>query len=115
MARPKAKVRRPVRAKSPQKKRPAKFREDYKQLYDFAPVIWMVLDSVGLIKDISSAGSTLFGASTKFVLGTPLRMWVDTESRATLLTHFRRCRSTEEAVETEVRLPSPTGNGPEDR
>ena len=79
-------------------------KSDYRQFYDFAPVIWMVLDSVGIVRDISAAGSLMLGAPSKIIVGTPLRMWVDADSRSTLLEHFRICRTTDERVETDVRL-----------
>lgn len=87
-------------------------RADYKQLYDFAPVIWMVLDAVGIVRDISAAGARILGASARFVVGTPFRMWVDQESRIKLLEHFRVCRMIDTPVETEVRICPKDGSPP---
>jgi PAS domain S-box-containing protein len=82
---------------------------EYRKLYDFAPVNWMVLDGRAVILDISLAGSEMLGAATRFLAGTPLLTLTDTESRPLLLDHMRRCRNTAEPVETELMLRNRQG------
>jgi PAS domain S-box-containing protein len=82
-------------------------REAYRQVYDVGPVIWLVLDAAGIIVDINRAGSQALGERIRFLRGTPLRMWLDGESRAVLTDHLHRCRESAEMVECNLRLRRP--------
>src|SRR5262245_37886938 len=78
-------------------------RSEYRQLYDFEPVIWMMLNADGIILDVSPGVYRLVSVGARVLIGTPLRMWVANESRRALLDHFHRCQeSAGESVETEI-------------
>jgi len=82
----------------------------YSELYEFAPIIWMVLDASGIIRDINPAALTALQIDRALIVGTPLRIWVDPDDRALQLDHMRRCRATDELIETRLRLRSRSGD-----
>jgi PAS domain S-box-containing protein len=84
--------------------------EAYGELYEFAPIIWMVLDASGIIRDVNPAGMQALQIERAFIVGTPLRIWVDPDDRTIQLDHMRRCRATDELVETRMRLRSRGGD-----
>jgi len=77
---------------------------DYRQIYQGAPVMWLVFDRNGIVLDINPAGSQVLGATAEFAIGTPLRMWARADSRQTVLDHLRRCHATNEVVQTDIDL-----------
>ena len=83
---------------------------EYSELYEFAPLIWLVLDASGIIRDINPAGCQALEIERSFILGTPFRIWVVPEQRQLQLDHMRRCRGSDELVETTLRLKSRSGN-----
>jgi PAS domain S-box-containing protein len=83
--------------------------EEYSELYEFAPIIWMVLDANGVVRDINPAGLQALQVGRDFIVGTPLRIWIDHEHRALQVDHMRRCRATDELVETRLRLRARSG------
>lgn len=85
---------------------------DFRPLYDLAPVTWLVLDTSGTILDINPSGCRVFEAEYDFIVGTPLRMWVNADFRAVLSDHVRRCRNGSDAIETELRLKGRGGHMP---
>jgi PAS domain S-box-containing protein len=88
---------------------PALTVDEYRQLFDSAPVFWMVLDGNGVILDINAAACAALAARRDFVVGMPLLIWTHTGSRAGAIEHFRRCRASDEPVESELQL-QPRGN-----
>ena len=82
---------------------------EYRKLYDFAPVNWLVLDGAAIILDVNlNCGQTL-GASPRLLIGTPLRMFTAEDSRQALIDHMRRCRDQDAPVETELTLRTRQG------
>ena len=49
---------------------------EYSELYEFAPLIWLVLDASGIIRDINPAGCQALEIEKSFIVGTPFRIWV---------------------------------------
>ncbi len=81
---------------------------EYRRLFDLAPVIWMVVDGNGIILDINTGGGEALQAKPRFIVGTPLRMWLSAASRPLHLEHFRRCRESDGVVETTLTLKDTT-------
>src|SRR5262245_58384052 len=67
--------------------------KELKELYDFAPVIWMILDVNGVIRDLGARSAKILGSNVRFIIGTPLRMWVDQDDRRAVLDHLTACRT----------------------
>lgn len=81
----------------------------YRQLYDLAPVPWIVLDMNGIVLDVNAACGEALGSAPAALLGTPLSMWAASESRAALLEHIRLCRGSRVPVESQILLRSRSG------
>jgi PAS domain S-box-containing protein len=84
--------------------------ELYFDLYDFAPVGYLMLDQTGLIDQLNLAACRLFGEERAMLLGCPLVGRIVPEDRSVFLPHMRPCRKEEEAVESEVRLRARRGD-----
>ena len=82
--------------------------------YDFAPALFMLLDTSGLIVDVNRTGEELLKAPRDFIIGTPLRVWVTPTDRLTFLEHLRRCRrrssSSSTSTESELGLNARDGS-----
>jgi PAS domain S-box-containing protein len=81
----------------------------YADLFDFAPIAYVLLDSVGLILRMNLAACRLLDAERAKLLGRPLLSFVLEQDRSELLEHLRRCRTGKGAVESEVRFSSSDG------
>jgi len=79
------------------------------ELYDFAPVMWMILDPAGIILDVNPAACAVFGRARRFLIGMPFRMLTTPEGHSALLEHGRQCRTGAGVVETELELVTGTG------
>ena len=91
---------------------PADFYEDcqrYFELYNFAPVPYIRLDSNGVVEEINQAGCQMLAVPPGTILRHPLIVFVDVESRNDFLTHMRKCRASHAIVETEMLLETRTG------
>jgi signal transduction histidine kinase/ActR/RegA family two-component response regulator len=69
----------------------------------------MVLDATGVILHVNLIGCRTLVAMRRFVVGTPLRIWVGTESRDALSEHIMRCRQDPASIETELELKAGDG------
>ena len=73
-------------------------------LYDFAPAMYVLLDASGLIIDVNATGCRMLVTPRGQFLGLPLRLWIVEEDRRDFLDHLRRCRVSDDVVESEMRL-----------
>src|SRR5262245_19117526 len=80
----------------------------YADLFDFAPVTYALIDAVGTLLKVNLAATRLLHNSRKELIGRPLLAFIVKQDRAELLEHFRRCRSGQRVVESEIRF---AGNG----
>ncbi len=76
----------------------------YAELYEFAPIAYVALDSTGLIRDINLTGATLLGRERQRLIGRPMRLHVVPEDRRLFLEHVYRCRDATEQVVTELHI-----------
>jgi PAS domain S-box-containing protein len=87
-------------------------RDLYADLFQRAPVGYVVLDAAGIITEINTAALSLLGAQDRFrVARAPFSVFVIQEHRQTFRSHLRVLRSGAERAETEVRLATSSGQG----
>jgi PAS domain S-box-containing protein len=80
-------------------------RDLYADLFELAPVGYVVLDAAGIINEINAAALRLLGAQDRLrVARSPFSVFVIEEHRQTFRSHLRVLRSGAERAETEVQL-----------
>jgi PAS domain S-box-containing protein len=83
---------------------------EYRTLFDFSPVLWLLLDRNGVVLDLNQSGCELFGLRRASIVGLPLRTWIAVEDRGEFLEHVRQCRvDGHDIVESDARLRSRDG------
>ena len=76
----------------------------YADLYDFAPVGYVSFDRAGRIEEINLAATKLLGRSRDMLIGCPFALFIAQEDAQLFLDYLWRCRTSEQRVETELRL-----------
>lgn len=84
-------------------------RQNYLELFDMAPVGYVVLDDGGVIQELNLTACQMLGASRAALIDHPLVDMVAGEDTRRFLDHMRRCRNDLGPIETEVRLQLQTG------
>jgi PAS domain S-box-containing protein len=79
-------------------------RDRYAELFDFAPVAYVVLDPYGVVSEANLAAARLLEVHRSHLLGKPLTNYVAAESRKAALNHLLTCGRTSARVETEMVL-----------
>jgi nitrogen-specific signal transduction histidine kinase/CheY-like chemotaxis protein len=79
-------------------------RNQYADLYDFAPFGYALLDNTGLIRDLNTTLTTLLKIDRKSLEGTSLRELVVSQDRERFDAHLRSLRSSVRGAPTELRL-----------
>jgi len=92
-----------------QERRQQQQRESYQLLYDFAPVMYLVVDTTGVIVEANTTACRLLQRHRDAIVGFPLRAYITQSDRPRFLEHLRRCRREEGTVETEVRMTAADG------
>jgi PAS domain S-box-containing protein len=87
-----------------------KSRNRYAELFDFAPVPYLVLDRWGLIVDANLTAAGFLEVDRARILGVPFRTLVAREDRKTLLDHMRRCRKEPGRVTSELKVVTRLGD-----
>ena len=64
-------------------------RNRYADLYDFAPVGYLTLDTKGIITEINLTGARMLGLERGNVINQPMTRWLEPESRTAFLNHLR--------------------------
>jgi len=77
-------------------------RDEYVNLFDFAPIGYAILDANGVLQDINLTGARLFETERTRAIGYPFQTFV-TDRRA-LIDCLARCRRNGQAVEMEITL-----------
>jgi PAS domain S-box-containing protein len=87
-------------------------RDLYADLFERAPVGYVVLDGAGIITEINVAALRLLGAEERLrVARSPFAIFVIQEHRQTFRSHLRVLRNGAERAETEVQLVARRGQG----
>ena len=79
-------------------------RARYADLYDFAPVGYVTLDSQGLILEANLTAAGMLGTGRAQLVGVPFHLHVVREDLAQFRAHLGRAAVPEQRVETELRL-----------
>jgi PAS domain S-box-containing protein len=87
-----------------------KSRDRYADLFDFAPMPYMILDRWGVIVEANLPSAALLMCERSRIVGFPLRRFVEPRDREILLDHMRRCRKEVGRVTSELRLTTSAGN-----
>jgi two-component system CheB/CheR fusion protein len=82
--------------------------DSYRDLFERAPIAYLVTDGDGLVQRINEAAASLLQVEPAAIAGTPLSSLVDPEQRNGLLDHLRRARHIDDPVrhDTTLRLAS---------
>lgn len=84
-------------------------RQSYFELFDLAPVGYVVLDGAGVVRELNLTACQMLGASRSTLIDHPLVGIVVREDIRRFLDHMRRCRNDICPIETEVRMQLRTG------
>lgn len=87
-------------------------RDQFVDLYDFAPNGYLTLDEHGLILRINLTGAAMLGRARQAIEGLPLLGFLDSPQRPTLVDFMRRCRSRTATAGETVDLTLVSFDGP---
>lgn len=82
-------------------------KEEYKELYDFAPVGYFNLDKNCIIKKTNLKAFEILGIPRKYLINTAFIRYVAPESRKIFHDHCQEVKESPEKVQTELKLLSP--------
>src|ERR1700741_2862477 len=74
----------------------------YVELYDFAPIAYVSFDRAGRIEEVNLTATELLGVPRDLLIGRPFAFYV--ADLDLFLQHLLYCRTSEQQVETELRL-----------
>jgi len=84
-------------------------RHHCRDLYDFAPVGYVVFDGTGSIQEINLAGAELLGAKRGHLIGQRFAQFLVRKDAACFGEHLRRCRSHKGPLSTELSIAARSG------
>jgi PAS domain S-box-containing protein len=87
----------------------AQARDRFEELFDFAPIAYVLIDRSGLIRSANLAAATLLGRDRAHLIGRPFFLHVTAPHRQTMLDHIAQCRRGDLRVNTQVSLHSRVG------
>jgi diguanylate cyclase (GGDEF)-like protein/PAS domain S-box-containing protein len=79
-------------------------RDNYSNLYDFAPVCYCTLDQKGIIQEANQLCSTIFGIEIKKLIGRPLAHFIHHDDQDTFYLHYRHTLKNWEKQVAELRV-----------
>ncbi|MGH8274646.1 MAG: sensor histidine kinase [Gammaproteobacteria bacterium] len=82
---------------------------DYVDLFEHAPVGYMLMDAAGRIRQINQAGAELLGWNRSWLIGKPFSRWVTNNDKQRFQVHQRRLRECSECVREEFRVKNRQG------
>jgi PAS domain S-box-containing protein len=85
-------------------------RDRYVELFDYAPVGYMILNNAGLILAVNSVGTRILGRERRKLVGWPMVGFIHRPDRRKFINHLRLCAGREGAcITTELRLAIESG------
>jgi two-component system, sensor histidine kinase and response regulator len=85
------------------------YRDRYIDLYDFAPLGYVTLDSDGYVQEINLAGAAMLGQQRDALTGYPFTDYVVPEDRPAFAEHVRQCAGEHRDSTSEMRLTAKDG------
>ncbi len=79
-------------------------RDQYADLYDFAPVGYITLDETGVIRAINLTGAAMLATERAKLLGFPFSPYVARDDRNAFVNHLLECGRSSQKVTTELTL-----------
>lgn len=79
-------------------------RDQYRALYDDAPVAYVTLDDKGAIQRINTMGSDMLGMDRAHLIGMPFSLYVARGDLKNFLDHLRRCGDANMSMTTDLTL-----------
>lgn len=80
-------------------------RDRYVDLYDFAPIGFMTINTSGVIREINLTGATLLGKARNSIVGLPFNVFVTATDKPRFWEHLRQCQLIDHArVTVELAL-----------
>lgn len=79
-------------------------RDQYAELYDFAPVGYLTLDKNGIINNLNITAAGMFGAERSHIMGRPLSTQLAPGMGRLLFDHLRQAFSSDQKVTTDFIL-----------
>jgi PAS domain S-box-containing protein len=79
-------------------------RSRYRELFDFAPVAYLVTDTNGVIEEANTAAGELLGAEPGRLVAKPLPVFVELEGRSAFRDLLIRLRRGDDVADTEFRF-----------
>jgi len=76
----------------------------YSELYDFAPVGYVIFDRKGSIREINRAGAALLGAKRRQLIGQRFAQFLVQKDVASFREHLRRCQTKKEPLCAELSI-----------
>ena len=74
----------------------------YADLFDFAPIGYMTIDTDGLVLEINLTGAAQLGPERSRIVGKPLRALVQLDEPDSMFVHLRSCSERRQMVTTEL-------------
>ena len=84
-------------------------RDRYAELYDFAPVGYLTLDSKGYIREINLTGAAMLGCERGQLLGKPFNLWLDKDGATGFFQHLQQVFAAQDKVVIDLAVRN--GNG----
>src|SRR5207247_9455839 len=81
----------------------------YVDLFDFAPIGYVTFDRVGRTEEVNLTATRLLRRNRQHLLGAPFALCVAKEDAELFLHRLLRCFSSDDIVETDLHLRTPTG------
>ncbi|MEZ4700997.1 MAG: ATP-binding protein [Rhodothermales bacterium] len=87
----------------------AQMRSEYRHLFDFAPVGYLVFDADGVIMDINATAREMLGVTDRDLYRQPLLPFVATKDRRVFIRHLQDVIASKETLRCEIEVQSSQG------
>jgi signal transduction histidine kinase len=83
--------------------------QSHRELFDFAPICFIKINKMGIIKDINVTGASLLGEDRSLLIGIPFTNYLQEADKVKFFDHLIKCTESSERKATELHLS--LGNG----
>ncbi len=81
-------------------------RNRYADLYDFAPIGYLTLNSKGNVTEINLTGARMLGTERTHIINQPMTRWLAPEYRLVFLNHLKKVLDEKNKVTVELKIKS---------